>query len=61
MVIMTQGKCSVLFLQIIDFLPSNSTNLPPYVNCTILVSNDYIYVVLTACIRVNESEVLHTI
>lgn len=33
----------VLFLQIINFLPSNHTDLPPYVNCTILVNNDCIY------------------
>lgn len=35
---MTKGKCSVLSLQIIDFLPSNQTGIPPYVNCTVLVS-----------------------
>uniref|UniRef100_A0A8D3BIQ8 Sodium/potassium-transporting ATPase subunit beta n=1 Tax=Scophthalmus maximus TaxID=52904 RepID=A0A8D3BIQ8_SCOMX len=47
--------------RIIDFLPTNHTELPPYVNCTILVSNICIYLFEQHVFKKNESKVLHII
>lgn len=57
----TKGKYSVLSFQIIEFLPTNHTELPPYVNCTILVSNICIYLFEQHVFKKNESKVLHII